>query len=394
MNSRNIILCFSIIGLLIACGPGEQGPQKEPTDLAGWRSLLKEKQTQLGELRKEIAHIEDNVSKLDTSQAARTKLVTTIKPEIKDFKRFIDIQGSVLAEDVLRVSSETGGRIVRLNVREGQRLSKGALVAKLDLESLDKQKQELETALDLARNVYERQSRLWKQNIGSEIQYLEAKNNKERLEKSLETIAFQIKKANVYAPSSGVVEMIMINEGEMASPGMPIFTILDDRMVKVVADLPENYLKSVRRGEKVEVTFPAIELNRMATVSLIGSSINPANRTFPVEVKLSNKDRLLKPNLLASMKINDFTRKNAILVPLQIVKQEIGGKDYVFEIIEGAESKTIEKRYITTAESFEGMIIVEEGLEGDELLIKEGASGLTNGALVDYSPINESKDGE
>jgi membrane fusion protein, multidrug efflux system len=231
-------------------------------------------------------------------------------------------------------------------------------------------------------DVYERQQRLWDQKIGSEMQVLKAKNDKERLEKSLETARFQLTKANVYAPISGIVDMVFLKSGEMAGPGTPIAQILDVRSVKVVADLPENYLGVIKKGEEVTIKFPAINEERKARVSLIGSSINPANRTFEVEVNMNNSNGLLKPNLLALMKIRDFAQKDVFVLPLLVVQQEVSGKSFVYIKAEGEEGEMAQKVYVETGESYEGYIIVTKGLNGNEEIIMDGARGLSDKELI------------
>ncbi len=365
------------ISICLALLAGCSQPAEKPTDLAGLQKLVKEKKTSLKSLEKEIAELEADIEKLDTTRREKPRrLVTTQLVERGEFKRFVEIQGSVQAGDVVYASSETGGRIIQLNAKEGQQVRKGQLIARTDLESVNKQISELETALSLATEVYDRQKRLWDQNIGSEIQYLQAKNNKERLEKSLETLKHQLTKGSVYAPISGVVDMVLLENGEVAAPGSPIVQILNSSTVKVVAAVPETYLKSVRRGERVKVKFPALDREVEARVSLIGSSINPANRTFSVEVQVPNRDRVLKPNLLSIMMINDLTEKNVVMIPLELVQQEVSGKDYVFVKSNSAEGPVASKTYVRTSESYEGKIIITEGLKGGEEIIVDGARGL------------------
>ena len=371
------ILLFAII--LASCTQPEEVPQ----DLAGKQQLLKEKKAELKSLEKTIAQLEMEIEKLDTTKREKSRrLVTTKSIDRSDFERFVEIQASVQAGDVVYASSETGGRIIRLNVKEGQQIRKGQLIAKTDMESINKQIDELNTSLGLAVEVYERQKRLWDQNIGSEIQYLQAKNNKERIEKSLETLKHQLTKANVYAPISGVIDKVMVESGEVAAPGSPIVEILNSRNVKVVADVPENYLKAIRKGEQVKIKFPALDKEMQARVSLIGSSINPANRTFEVEVQVPNRDGTLKPNLLSVMLINDLTEKDIVKVPLELVQQEVSGKDYVYIKGEGTEGPIAKKVYVTTGESYQGEIIIKEGLKGGEELIVDGARGLAENELI------------
>ncbi len=389
---KYLIPILTTLIFAVACQPAAE----YPNDLVGKQTLLKEKQKELREMEKLIAKLETEIDSLDpNSKKEKPKtLVTTEVVQVKDFERYVDIQSNVQSDDVVMASSETGGRLINVRVDEGSYVKRGQLIATVDLESINKQIDELNTALSLANDVYERQKRLWDQNIGSEIQYLQAKNNKERLEKSMETAKFQLTKGNVYAPISGVVDMVFLKTGEMSAPGTPIVQILNTSKVKVAADVPEKYLKSVRRGQLVKVNFPALDRETEARVSLVGSTINPANRTFKVEVDLPNKDGLLKPNLLASMAIEDFSTKNAVVVPLDIVQQEVGGSFYVFVQEQNTEGAKIAKKvYVKTGESYNGEIIVTEGLKGGEALIIKGSRGLANNELIQVQTSTTASNG-
>lgn len=378
---KYLIKLLIVSVLFTACG-GQATEQEQPTDLQGKKKLLKELRGEVNELNKQITQLEEEIQAEDPKAEKPRRLVTSMNVERSDFDHFVEIQGSVQADDLIAATSEVAGRILQLNVKEGQAVRKGQLVAKLDLEQLNKQIAEVEKSLELANTVYERQKRLWDQNIGSEIQYLEAKNGKERLEKSLETLQFQLEKANVYSPAGGVVERVITQAGEIAAPGAPIFQILNTSKLKVVAAVPENYLTSVNYGEAIKVQFPALNTEQVARVNLIGRTIDPANRTFEVEAAVSNPNGVLKPNLLAIALINDYSEKDAIIVPLETVLQEVSGKDYVYVKGNGDDGAFAKKMYVTTGRSYKGQIVIEEGLSGGEELIVEGARGLAENELI------------
>lgn len=375
---KKIITILTIPMLFLACG----GNLENPKDLKGKKALLTKKQTALETLQREIAQLEKEILKLDPPKEKPRKLVTTLVAEQKDFNHFIEIQGSVTSDEYVTASAEIGGRILKMPLQEGQNVKTGQLVATLDVEQVNKQIAELEKSLELANDVFARQERLWKQNIGSELQFLQAKNNKERLEKSLETVKFQLTKANVYAPKSGVVEMVNLKAGELAGPGVPIVQILNTNKVKVVASVPETYLTSVKRGDLVTVKFPALDLEKQAKISRIGTTVNPANRTFDVEIDLQNPKGIFKPNLLANMLINDKTREDVVMIPVDLLQNEVDGTKYILVTNQTNEGLIAQKRVIETSDSFEGEIIVEKGLVKGDTLIAEGARGLKDGALI------------
>ncbi|RMG80136.1 MAG: efflux RND transporter periplasmic adaptor subunit [Bacteroidetes bacterium] len=383
---KNVLFFLSLTFFLAACG--DSPATEQPLDLEGKKALLATKKSALRELEREIEQLSAEIEQLEPTKEKAHEPITAQIVQRTDFQHFTEIQGTVESDEYVHASAEVGGRILELPVEKGQAVQKGALVARLDLEQVRKQIAELETSLELAKDVFERQKRLWDQKIGSEIQFLQAKNNKERLEKSLETIRFQLSKANVYAPVSGIVEMVHVKSGEMTSPGAPIVTILDPRTVKVVANVPEIYLQSIKKGDKVALRFPALDLEKSARVSRIGNTINPANRTFEVEVELPNPDRILKPNLLAIMLLNDKTIADVPVIPLELVQQEVSGRNFVY-IVEGEGDEAVARKvYVEIGDSYDGQIAILEGLKGGEKIVVEGARIISDNTPVKIKETN------
>ncbi len=333
---------------------------------------MQKKKEALSKLQQEIDELEAELYP-DGGEEERAMLVSELPVTAKDFKHFVEFQGTVQSDELISVSTETGGRMVELKVREGQRVKKGQLVARFDLSALEKQLAELETSLALARDLYERQQRLWDQEIGSEVQLLQAKNRVERLEKSKEAIEVNLAKANVYAPLSGQVERVLVHPGEVAGPGMPVVQVLNTRKVKVVAEVPENYLSIARRGAKVEIDFPILGKKRSARIDAVGQLINPSNRTFSVECYLDNPNGELKPNLLGQIRLSDQSIEDALIIPLDLVQTEVGGKEFVYVIAEGEKGLVARKTYIKTGLRQDNEVVVLEGLKAGDRLVKDGA---------------------
>ena len=353
-----------------------------PEDLEGKKKYLTTLKSDKVTLDRKIKDLQAQIEKLDPPKEKTRKLVTTTGINKENFQRYIDVQGSVSSSDAVIASPEIGGRIISMNLDEGDYIKRGSVVAKIDVESINKQIDELNTSLELASDIFQRQERLWNQEIGSEIQFLQAKNNKERLEKSIESVKFQLTKANVYAPLSGFIDQVFLKNGELAGPGAPIVQIINTNVVKVVANVPESLLGKVKKGQLVTIDFPALEDTKQGKVTLIGRSIDPANRTFKVEVDLKNSNGVLKPNLLSIMKINDLTVEDAVAISLELVQQEISGKDYVFVAAESDEGMVSVKRYVETGPTFENSIVIEMGLEEGDQIIVEGARGLSSNDLI------------
>ena len=383
------ILKITLLLLIISLFSCKKDKDVVPADLEGKKEYLSKKKAELRELQAKIDEVGAEILLLDPPKEKPAIEVNALEIEATEFKRFLKTQGRVVADDVVNASSEMGGRILSLNVKEGQYVQRGALIAVTDMITLEKQIDEIETSLSLAQTVFERQKRLWDQNIGSELQFLEAQTNKERLEKSLETLKSQINKKNVYAPISGYVDKEFLSQGEMASPGMPIVQILNTAQIKVEAELQESLLGKIKRGEYVEIYFPALDKTFKNKITMLGRTIDPANRTFKIEIAMGSQKGQLKPNLLAEILINDFTQKDAISIPINSVQEEVTGKKYIYTVKEEDGKMRAHKTYIELGESAESDIVIELGLNPGDKIITEGAKGLSHNDIVIPNFTNE-----
>lgn len=378
---KNIVFILLAVVLVASCKPKDPEVEK--------KALISEKKKSVSEKKAEIKTLQDEIDvlaaeilELEPKKEKAATLITTEEIQTQEFKRYTQVQASVKSDEQVFVSSETGGRLLSVNVSEGQYVKRGQLVATVDLKSLTDQKAELETSMSLAKDVYDRQKKLWDQNIGSEIQYLQAKNNYERFQKSLNTLQTQIAKANIYSPISGVVDMEFLKAGELAGPGAPIVQLFNPNKLKITADVPETYLGKIKRGDKVDIHFPALDKEIKKSIKLLGRTIDPSNRTFKVEVSTTSEGGVLKPNLLAEMSFNDYTKKDAVVVPLEIVQEEVSGKKYVFVVGKKDGKDVALKSYVTTGEGYLGNIIIEEGLSAGDQIIIEGARSIANGDFI------------
>jgi len=385
MKIKQSILLSVVVLLAIACKQ-EGIPEK----LEDKKKYLSEKKAEVRDIEKQIDAVTKEILALEPPKEKAAIPVKSQIVQAAEFTRYTEVEGQVMAEDMVSVSSDIGGRIMRLNAKEGQYVNKGDLIAVTDIETIETQVAEVQTSLSLAKTVYERQARLWSQDIGSEIQVLQAKNNMERLQKSVETLQSQIKKKNLYAPISGVIDAEYLSQGEIAGPGMPIVSILNTGKLKIVADLQESLLGSVKLGDKVEVYYPALDMTTTNKISMIGRSIDPSNRTFKIELYTSSLKGKLKPNLLSIVKVNDYKEKNAIAIPLDIIKEEVSGQKYVYRVVTKDNKKIAQKTRIELGESSIDKVIILSGINANDEIIIKGGAGLSENTLVD--PIQETTD--
>lgn len=375
-HMKNIYIILLMIGL-ISCNQNKEVNQN-PTTIEGKRELLNKKKQELKTLEEEIASITQDLVKNDPTLEKKKKIVTTMPVSTSAFTKYINLEGVVIADKTANAVAETPGRIIRLRVKEGDYVKRGALIATLDMETFKTQKNDIENNLTLARDIFERQSKLWAQDIGSEMQYLETKNNVERLEKSLELIDLQLTKGKVYAPISGVIDREIIKQGEIASPGMPIVQILNTRDVKVQVDLPERYLAILKKGMRMDVHFPSLDITQKGRVSLLGRSIDPANRTLKFEVDVDNRKGILKPNLLAELQIVEKSLENVITIPLEMIQQDVNDNSFVMTASEVEGEKKAIKTQVTVGDIYEGVAMIETGIDEGDILINDGARLVSN----------------
>lgn len=387
-NFTHSIFWLSLLALLLLLAACENSQNEGPSlaTVSAIQSQLKAKKDTLRMLAQEVEMLEDSLIRLDPSFAPKLPLVSFEKLSAQAFESYTSVLATVLAAEIAMVTSEIPGQILRMGAKEGDVVQKGQLIAVLNVESTETQKAELKTAMELARTVYERQKRLWEQNIGSELQYLEAKNAYERLEKQLENIEIAARKANVYAPISGTVDRVMMRSGENAMPGAPIISIISTGDLNIVADAPEGLLTKVKKGDRLKVNIPTLELSFSAPVKRIGRTIDPANRTFEVEIAVPAQYRAqLKTNLLAEVEILDFSSKELLVLSQNYIQQEVNGQRYVFTVQDQDDQTLAVKSYITTGRTYNNKAIIEEGLQAGDRIITQGGRGLTNGQAIAIS---------
>jgi len=318
-----------------------------------------------------------------TGESKGQLLVTVKKVEYQPFDHYFLANGTVEAVEDAFISSEISGQIKSFHVKEGQRVVKGQLLISLNSDVTESALAEVKASLELARTVFERRKGLWEKKIGSEIQYLQDKTNKESLENRLKSLEAQLAMSKIKAPISGIVDEIYKKEGELAIPGVQLIQMVNLKKVYINADVSESYLKNLSKGDPVEVSFPSYpEMVLKTTIHRIGNVVKAQNRTFLVQLLLENEGEKMKPNMVAVVKMKDFSSQGAILVPAIIVKNDLKGS-YVYIVEKDENGKTVARKiYITTGLSEDNNTMIHEGLKPGQLVIVKGYNLVKNGMVV------------
>ncbi|NBB18270.1 efflux RND transporter periplasmic adaptor subunit [Runella sp. CRIBMP] len=378
MKAQYIFLLAATL-FVTACG-GE----KKPNTLAEKKEALAKLKADAKTLTEKITALETELKAADPTLKAAEKVIpvvtTTLEP--RSFKSFIEIQGTVETKNTATATPRMAGTYTTVYVKEGQTVKAGQLLAKIDNAILRDQIAALKQQMELANTVYDKQKALWDQKIGTEIQYLQAKNNKESLEKNLAVLNTQVDMYNVYAPISGAVERVMAKTGEVAAPGMPLASIVNLGSLKATANVPDSYLSNIKMGDAVKVNLPDIGREINARITFISKLVNPANRTFKIEATIPTSSDI-KPNMLSILNIADINKSNALVIKQNYIQStEFGDVVYVAEM-EG-NKKVAKSRKIKTGVSYNGEIEITEGLRAGDLIVTEGYQDLVDGQVISY----------
>lgn len=361
---KKITALLSII--ILSCNEGQQQSQSIIELNSKKAGLIH----QIDSLSNALKEVELKLSELDTTK--RLTVVTVIKAEEKKFKHFIEVQGVVEADQSVELYPERNGTITTIYVKEGQRVAKGQTLAQIDDSVLKSSMVELQTQLDLAKTTFERQERLWKQNIGSELQFLQAKAKKEGLENSMNSLNAQAKKMKIIAPFSGTIDEIFIKTGGLAAPQMPALRLLNLDKIHVECEVTETYLKSIKQGTEVRLYFPSIDKEISSKINQVGNFINPNNRSFKIRINLDNPGNELKANMLADVKINDFVG-SGVVIPTVLLQKDREGNTYVFSVDQKNNAYTVKKSYVKETSTYNSLSYISEGLMPNTLLVDKGA---------------------
>lgn len=374
------LLTASTLLVTLACGTGNNNLEKKKAALKD----LKEEQVKTTE---EIAKLEKEILQLDPTAVPveRPKLVVLTTLSTAPFTHYIDLQGKIDAENISYVTPRgMGGQVKAIYVKTGDQVNKGKLLLKLDDAVIRQQIENAKTQLAYAKNLFQRQQNLWDQNIGTEVQLITAKNNVDQAERQISILNEQLSMANVYAEVSGIADEVNIKVGETFT-GSPMngIRIVNTSSLKAVAQVPENYLDRVKVGNRVFVTLPDIGKTYPTKVSVSGKLIDPNSRSFYVEAKMPS-EKIIRPNQIANVRIEDYTVSDAITVPVNTLQNDEKGKFVLVAVNENGKMRA-RKRTVTTGELYGEQLEIHSGLKGGDVLITEGYQSLFDGQLITTS---------
>ncbi|MBL7829742.1 MAG: efflux RND transporter periplasmic adaptor subunit, partial [Saprospiraceae bacterium] len=321
--------------------------------------------------------------KLDTTRSFKKILVSTKTISPEKFKHTIDVQGHVTGDQLMNVSPQVPAVYSRIFVTKGALVTKGQILATLDDNVMRQGLEELKNGIEFAKTVYEKQKALWDQKIGSEIQYLTAKNNLESLNKKMTTMNQQLAMYKLRSPINGVVDDVFSKEGEMGSPGMPSIRVVNLKTLKVVANLAEVNIDKVKPGNRVEVTFPDLNKTIQSTVKTVGKVINELNRTFTVDIVLPTTPDY-RPNMLCIVKILDYQKDNALAVPINSLGK-VDNESFVYVVEDKDGVSRASKRKVELGLTSSDLVEIKGGLKGGEKIITVGYQDVNDGDAVEVA---------
>ena len=332
----------------------------------------------------ELKKLNDKIDALDVNK--NMPLITTYLVKEEIFTHFIELQGNVQTKQNILIYPEMPGILQSVFVTEGQSVSKGQVLAKIDDGGMSQQVAQLEANAQLAKTTYERQKRLWDQKIGSEIQFLQTKTSFEAQQSAVAQLKRQLTKATIRAPFSGIIDAIFKERGTVVAPGSgaEIFRIVNLSNMYIETEVPETYIRSITKNKTVEVNFPILGETLTSKVRQVGHFINPSNRSFIIEIDVPNLKGNVKPNLTARLKLNDYTSENALLIPQSIISENSKGEQFIYIIKDKKENNeaVTERLIIETGKTQGDMIEVTKYLAANDEIIMEGARSVTNGQVV------------
>ena len=383
---KKLIYTLCLTAFVVACSEDQLASTEDliaAKDLKGLKTQKEKKRKILNSLKVELSQINAAISDFDPSEKLVLISMIEIKPE--KFDHFVEIQANIKTRQNVLLYPEFTGSLKKIYVKEGQRVKKGSLLAQIDDAGLKNQLEQLQIQVELSKTTYDRIQRLWKQNIGSEMQLLQAKANYEAQLKSIEQLKKQLQRTQILAPFSGTIDEIVANTGANLIPGKtPVMRIVNLKEMYTEANVPERYLSQIKVGTAATVNIPMLNREYSTSIRQTGNFINPNNRSFRVETSLPNRDEMIIPNLTCKLKINDYTNPEALMVPLRVIREDASGKKYIFKLKSDGKKQVYltEQVFIQLGKKGLDKIEVLDGIQAGDLIVDEGAIIVENNQRV------------
>ncbi len=387
MKFNNIPMTKKIVSLLIASAIFASCGNKDNTQTIDQLIAAKnnkELQARKATIQADLAKIDAALATLNVRKEEALVSVATLKDTV--FNHYLDIQGSVNTKENILIQPEMPGTLIALNVKAGQRVSKGQLLARVDDGGSSQQVASLETQYQLAKTTFERQKNLWNQKIGSEIQYLQAQTQMLSLHRSVSQAKAMLSKTEIRAPFSGTIDEVFVEKGQVVSASpQGLMRIVNLNNMYVSTSVPESYIGKLKVGTQVDVFLTSLNKNYKGKVRQIGNFINPNNRSFGIEVSIPNPENLLRPNQVAKLKVIDYTVKNAIVVPSNVIQEDGKGNQFVFVASNSnGKTATAKKAMVTTGKSSDNVTEILSGLSANDIIVIEGVNTISEGMKLNF----------
>jgi RND family efflux transporter MFP subunit len=378
---KKIILFTTISLLLLSCSKNEKEASIE--------QLISDKnvtalQAKKATLQAELTKIDDALASLDVKKEEALVSVQTIKDTV--FNHYLEVQGSVNTKENILVQPEFSGTLTALNVKAGQRVSKGQILGKVDDAGMSQQLASIENQYALAKTTFERQKNLWDKKIGSEIQFLQAQAQMISAQKSVAQMRAQVAKTVIRAPFSGTIDDVFVERGQVVAPSpQGLMRIVNLSNMYVSTTVPETYIGKLKVGTVVDVFLTSLGKTYKGKVRQVANFINPSNRSFSIEVSVPNPDNLLRPNQVAKLKIIDYTVNNAIIVPTNVVQEDGEHNKFVFIATNVSGKKGEAKKVLVkVGKSSDNVTEILSGLSANDVIVTEGANNIADGMKLNF----------
>lgn len=379
---KKALILTSLSILLIACNSSDKN-QSIDTIIAS--KDIKAITAKKAELQSQLTQIDEALATLDVNKEV-VALVTAVKLKDTTFNHYLEIQGSINTNENVLIQPEFPGNLVALNVKAGQRVSKGQVLGRTDDGGMSQQLASTENQYALAKTTFERQKNLWNQKIGSEIQYLQAQAQMVSAQKGVAQIKAQIAKTVIKAPFSGTIDEVYVEKGEVVAPSpQGLMRIVNLGNMYVSTSIPETYIGKLKIGTEVDVFLTSLNKSYKGKVRQIGNFINPNNRSFGIEVSVPNPDNLLRPNQVAKLKVIDYVSKNAVVVPSNVIQQDAHKNSFVYTVANSnGKTGVAKKSIVQLGKSSDNVTEILSGLDSDAIIVTEGANTISDGMKLNF----------